>query len=207
MKRSVKLISACSALLIALTLLCGCNKSGPVPEEVVSPAPIVTRDPAKTPDPDQYKPDAEGRIADDILSMQLPKYLKFDSITMNNVATYSGTPEGGSKIIFTYTIDDGGIYADELAGYDFDSYQEYIRENINEFFVLKEFSYTEIDGHEVLRAAYDYAPPDEPSHYTYVLQYSFNVNGWIVGFAFTSLKDLPAECDDCIRTVKFNEGY
>lgn len=162
-----------------------------------------------TPDPALFILGDDGYFEDQYLTAYWPAYLEYQYSVSSNSAQYAGYPsEGAKKLAFSYTPDEGGIFEEELGGFTFDTYQEYIVNEMNLYFELKEFGYITIDGHRALRAVYDYNPPDDPDHFTRVLQYSIDVNGWILGLCFTTQADtFPTECITCINTIHFKEGY
>lgn len=227
MSRINKSLALVFALLFVLTALVGCKSGNDDPTPTVqptsgndatsdaTPTPTEEGDPTQipewmwTPDPALYILGENGYYEDDILSANWPAYLEYKDSVYQNCARYIGYPEGSEKkLVFSYTVDQGGSYADEIAGYDFDGYQEYITNYLNEYFYLEEYSKIKIDGHDAIKAVYNYNPPGEPEHYTRVLQYSIDVNGWILGLGFTTqLETFPEECITCINTIKFKEGY
>ena len=158
-----------------------------------------------TADPALYVLGEDGYFEDEYLSAYWPSFLELYTTSMSNTAIYRGYPEGSDKrVTFSYTTDTGGSYADEVAGFDFDSYQDFIKNEMNEYFYLVEFGYITIQGHEALRAVFNYDPPEQPERFTRTLQYTINVDGWILGLGFSTQADsFPPECITCIDTIRF----
>ena len=224
-----KLLALVLAVISACCFICGCggsngDQTADNTEPAATAAPAATQDPNATADPNateipewMWTPDPalfilgeDGYFEDQYLSAYWPKYLEYQYSMASNCAQYAGYPEGeGSrKLVFSYTPDEGGIFDEELGCYDFDSYQKFMTENMNTYFYLEEFNFITIDGHRALRVVFNYDPPGEPEHYTRVLQYSINVNGWIMGLAFSTQADtFPTECITCINTIHFKDGY
>ena len=229
----IKLKNLFALMLAAVTALCclaGCSgNSNWKPDGTAAPADTQTAantsDPSATPDPNatatpvpewMWTPDPalfilgeDGFYDDRYLSAYWPAYLEYQYSVSSNSAQYTGYPyEGAKKLAFSYTPDEGGIFEEECGGFDFDSYQKFIRDEMNMYFELQEFGYITIDGHRALRAVYNYNPPEEPEHFTRVLQYTIEVNGWILGLCFTTQADtFPEECVTCINTIHFKDGY
>lgn len=187
-------------------LLCGCG-GGASHEAANTDLPSLppTEPPTwmQTTDPRPYELGPDGYFSDDYITVNWPSFLKFDRVISND-AQYSGKVNG-KKVVLSYVVDSGGSFEQELGYFDFDSYAEYLRNEINSYYVLKEFAYTAVDGHMAVRAAFDYDPPDEPEKLVHILQYTFNVKGWILGVTFTSQGDIPAECEESILSIDFKQ--
>ena len=220
MQKLYKLLAVVLAALIVCTFVgCGGGETKPDTTEASATQPAVTADPNApatevpewmwTPDPALYILGEGGYFEDQYLTAYWPEYLEYQYSVSSNSAQYSGYPaEGAKKLAFSYTPDEGGIFEEELGGFDFNSYQQYIIDQMNLYFELQEFGYMTIDGHRALRAVYNYNPPEEPERFTRVLQYSIDVNGWILGLCFTTQADtFPTECITCINTIHFKDGY
>lgn len=161
-----------------------------------------------TPDPAAYQLGEDGFFDDEYLTAYWPAFLAYRGHLFSNNAQYDGYLSDGKKLLFSYVTDDGANYEDEVAGFDKDSYQRYMQENMNSYFFIKEFGYLEVDGHPAMRVLFDYDPPEDPEHLTHVLEYCINVNGWVLGLTFTTQSDsFPPVCDECIKTIKFKDGY
>lgn len=226
MIKFVKHTALFAALLMLLSAFAGCSRShGNNADPTSLPtAPLITADPNATednsdptevpeylwtPDPALFELGEDGYYEDEYLSAYWPSFLKFAGTSMSNTAIYTGYPEGSDKkATFSYTFDTGGSYADEVAGFDFDSYQDYLTNGMNIYFYLEEMSYVKIQGHDALKAVFNYNPPDEPEHYVRMLQYAINVNGWILGLGFSTQDEtFPPEFIECIDTIRFKDGY
>ena len=186
-------------------MLTGCGKNKPGTADNTPPA--VTESPFAVPtvDPEQYALGPDGAFEDEYITA-----IWYPALTLNrvilNFAEYSCTTENGDRLLFSYTVDDLGSFDEELGGHDFDSYQELLFAQ-NSYYYLKEFSYETVDSHTALRAVYEYAPDEEPDKKVYILQYAYNVNGWIMSMVYTSLAPLPEECEETLKNVKFKPGY
>lgn len=221
MKKLFKPIALVCAALTLVSALTGCSRNNhtdntdPTALPTALPtAPIAdtsdpTENPIVTPDPAKYALGEDGYFEDEFLTAYWPSFLKFIGSSLDNTVMYQGYPEGSEKkVTFSYTWDTGGSFEQEVAGFDFNSYQEYLTKGMNLYFYLEEMNYIQVDGHETLRAVFNYNPPDEPEHYVRILQYTINVNGWILGLGFTTQDEtFPPECVDSISTIKFKPGY
>ena len=206
------------ALIFAAGALAGCSGKKPAPadptaqptEAAATQSGDATEVPEWmwTPDPALYILGEDGFYEDDILSVYWPSYLEYSYSMSQNTALYVGRMEDGHKLALSYTVDEGGSFEDEVACYDFDGYQQYLTEGNNLYYYLEEFNFITIDGHRAMRAVYNYDPPEEPNHYTRILQYAIDVNGWILGIGFsTQAETFPKECIDSINSIKFKPGY
>lgn len=198
-----------SAILILLALVlafsaCGKAKA-PSDPPAASSAPAQTQEVLQSPDADAYALGPDGYYEDEFITASWYPTLSLNRVVMN-YAEYVGTTPEGVKLFFSYTADDASSFGEELAGHDFDSYQKLLFSQ-NSYYYLKEFGYVTVDSHTALRAVYEYAPKEEPDRKVYVLQYAYNVNGWIMNAAYSSLAPLPAECEDTLKTVRFKPGY
>ena len=214
-----KLLALALALLTVAAAFSGCKKNNDDKDGTQTAAP--TSAPANsgdatelpewmwTPDPALFILGEDGFFEDQYITANWPAYLEYQSSMASNCAQYIGYPEGSTKkLAFSYTPDEGGEFETEIACMDFESYQQFMTEQMNLYYYLEEFSFIKIDGHRALRAVFNYNPPDEPEHYTRVLQYSIDVNGWIMGLCFTTqLPEFPEECFTCINTIHFKDGY
>ncbi|MBO4563734.1 MAG: hypothetical protein J5772_09035 [Clostridia bacterium] len=200
-------------ILAASLLAAGCGR-GKDPASLSTPAPENTGasptdlpEYMQTPDPALYELGDDGYFEDEILCANWPSFLEYIGHVLSNNAQYRGYLPNGKKLLFSYLTDDGASYSDEIAGHDKSSYQKFMREQINEYFELYEFEYTTVDGHQALRVLYDYAPPDDEAKRVHVLQYLINVRGWVMTLTFTTQDEFPEVCDDCIKTIRFKDGY
>lgn len=219
MVKLYKIAALALALLTAVCAFTGCKKHQEQDANNTNPPALPTSNPNTeatelpewmwTPDPALFILGEDGFFEDQYLTANWPAYLEYQYSMASNCAQYIGYPEGSQKkLVFSYTPDEGGDYEAEMAHMDFDSFEKFIQEQMNLYFYLEEFDYIRIDGHRALRAVYNYDPPGEPEHYTRVLQYSIEVNGWIMGLCFsTQLEEFPEECFTCINTIHFKDGY
>ena len=201
MKQICFLNTALCFILLAAMLFTGCHKGNPSVDPTQSASPSAAQDD----DTAKYQLGPNGAFEDEYITANWYPTLSLTRVVMN-FAEYSGTTEDGEKLLFSYTVDDLGSFDEELGGHDKDSYQELLFSQ-NSYYYLDEFSYEKVDGHTALRALYRYAPAEEPDKVVYILQYAYNVNGWIMSMAYTSLSPLPAECEETLKTVKFKKGY
>ncbi len=190
-------------LLAAVFAFSACGK-GKTPAATEAPS-AAPDDVFTTPDASLFELGENGRFEDQYITANWYPTLKLSRVVMN-YAEYEGTTLSGDRLLFSYTVDDMGSFAGELSGHDFDSYQKLLFSQ-NSYYYLKDFGYVTVDGHETLRAVYEYAPDEEPDKKVYVLQYAYNVNGWIMSVAYTSLSPIPAECEDTLNSVRFKAGY
>lgn len=214
MKRTLRIFALLLAAMLAIPGFAGCH--GGESGVYDTPEPIVTPDPAdptevpeflRTPDPALYQLTEDGIFEDEYLTMQMPSYMGFYTFSSPNSADYIGTMPSGNRLAFNYTWDTGGSFDEECANFTFDSYQEYLTTQMNSYFYLEEFAYVTVDGHTALRSIFRYEPPNDPDHLTHALQYLINVNGWILSMGYSSLDEIPAECEADIRAIKFKAGY
>lgn len=193
-----------SSLLLLLLAVCfafaGCGKGKDTPADPTSIPDIF-----QTPDAESYELGPNGYYEDQYITASWYPTLKLSRVVMN-YAEYEGKTPSGDRLLFSYTVDDLGSFAQELSGHDFDSYQKLLFSQ-NSYYYLKDFGYVKVDGHEALRAVYEYAPDEEPDKKVYVLQYAYNVNGWIMSVAYTSLSPIPPECEDTLNSIRFKAGY
>ena len=215
MSKFYKTIALALAVLTALCAFAGCKKKDDPSDSNATAAPTSDADATElpewmwTPDPALFFLGEDGFFEDQYLSAYWPEYLEYQYSITSNCAQYIGYPNGGKKkLVFAYTPDEGGDFAGEIGCMDFESYQKFMTDQMNLYYYLEEFSFITVDGHRALRAVFNYDPPGEPEHYTRVLQYSVDVNGWILGLSFsTQLEEFPPECDECIKTIRFKDGY
>ena len=207
------------ALLFIAAALAGCSGSvKPQPTSSPTAAPTAQNTESGeateipewmwTPDPALFILGEDGFFEDDYLSAYWPAYLEYQYSIASNCAQYMGYPEGSEKkLLFSYLPDEGGIYADEIAVHDRDSYEALLQEKGAPYYV-KEFAKTKVDGHDALRIVFDYVDPEKPEHYVKTLQYLINVNGWILQLLFsTQDTTIPEECINSVNTIKFKPGY
>ena len=203
----MRIRSLCAALaaLFAITAFPACSGNGypsesqkPVSSDTASEIPEYMQ----TLNPADFEIGEDGFFEDKYLSAYWVKGMKLDGIRLNYVQ-YSCIAEDGKRLRFSYVRDSGGSFEKELEGYDFASYQGYLKSELNTYYILKEFDYVKQDGHRGIRAMYEYAPPDESGKVVKVLQYAFNVEGWILNLTFTTQGEIPAACDESIRTIDF----
>ena len=221
MSKLYRSIALALAVVFAAFAFAGCGKGGHNVSPTTEPTSAPTADASETEDPNAdptevpewmwtadpalYVLGEDGYFEDEYITAYWPPYLELLTTSASNTAIYSGYPEGRDhKLSFSYTTDTGGSFEEEVAGFDFDSYQEYLTNGMNIYFYLEEFSYITIQGHRALRAIFNYNPPDDPDHYVRTLQYTIDVDGWILGLGF-STKDptFPEECITCIDTIRF----
>lgn len=184
-----------------VVVFCACCSGNQYAAPTEMPSLSDLPDSAATEDPSKYELGEDGYFEDDRIVAHWPTIFEFTNIQYGN-AKYTARTEDGKKLLFAYLRDEGGVYADEVAGFDFDSYGDYLKNDINEYYELHEFSYITVDGHEGMRAVYDYAPPEEGKT-VHVMQFLFNVDGWIMSMVFTSQGQIPPECEQSVMNVKF----
>ncbi len=184
----------------------GLAACGPVTEAPVDTAmPTLT---FETPDPSAFELGEGGRLDTEYIMLDLPDFFSLLGVTSVNSALYDGYDENGSRYCMSYTADMGGSYADEIGGFDRSSYQEFLNSNNSdgvETYFVDGFEHISIAGHEAVAARYSY---DNGSDHVELLQYTFNVNGWILNICFTSSSDFfPDSFEESIYTIQFKDGY
>ncbi|MCR5809280.1 MAG: hypothetical protein K6G56_06925 [Clostridiales bacterium] len=221
-----RLVSIILIVVFSALFLTGCRKTpNDFAKDTDAPAKttpdpsageLATKDPnateipqwMTTPDPAKYELGDDGYFEDDFLSANWPPFLVYRGHLFSNNAQYGCYLEDGKKLLFSYVTDEGADYEKEVAGFTKETYEQYMQENLNSYYFIKEFEYLTIDGHPAMRVRFDYDPPEDHSRLTHVLEYCINVNGWVLGLTFTTQSDsFPPICDECMKTIKFKEGY
>ena len=203
-------------MIIAVTLctaLCGCSGSGK-PYATPDPMPTanVTARATLTPqeeDLEMANTDyvfESGHYEDMFMSIDLPDFLTMTE-NIQNTRSFDGVSENELIIACGYTWDVPADYDSEVAVYDFDSYNEYLTGTVSRRFELFSFEKIQIDGHEAVKATYDYnyeEPGQDPAHF---IHYMINVNGWVMTFVVSSRDDIPESINDAVMGIKFKEGF
>ena len=203
-------------MIIAVTLctaLCGCSGSGK-PYATPDPMPTanVTARATLTPQEEDYQmANADytfeiGHYEDMFMSIELPDFLRLTE-NFQNTRTFGGASKNKLLISCVYTWDLPAKYDSEVAIYDYDSYNEYLTGTVSRLFTLFTFDNIVIDGHEAVKATYDYnyeEPGQDPAHF---IHYMINVNGWVMTIVVCSRDDIPESINDAVMGIKFKEGF
>ena len=206
-------------VLIAVMLFAsffGCSGSGK-PYATPEPAatmPAITAGPTTDPSYQEedammanaYTLDENGHYDDTFLTVDIPPFLVFNN-SDRNTREFDGVTDNGLIVAFVYTWDVGGEYATDVEPYDFESYGKYLTEVVSHRMKLFSWDKIEVDGHEGVKAVFDYNyddPNEAPAH---VHQYFINVQGWVMSFVASSRDEIPQSVEDTVMSIRFKEGY
>ncbi len=206
----MKRILICLLAIASLLGCCACsasdkgkNDNNALATAEVTSAAVPTPTPSPTIVPSLMEMGLDGVFEDAYITATFPQGLVYDSSPAYNCAYYT-TEYFTETLAMTYLPDESCVYSKEFGNYNYDSYAKYVWHTWSAS--LSAFKYTEVDGHEALRTVIKYTNSSGSQALT--LAYHINVNGWALTIYFTTTSsEIPKECDEAVRTIRFKDGY